>query len=236
MVDSVKDRAVPVLTIDGLSGTGKTTIAAQVAKELGWHVLFSGTLYRYLAYAQISGAVVRHDYLLDAQVMSDLTKLSCRVSQYGDLIVLLGNENLTQDLSNEEIAKKASELAGCQKIRKQLLTIQRMLARSPGLVAEGRDMGRVVFPGATLKVYLTADEEVRVQRRFNQLNRTGNDVKIAQIADLQMQRDARDLKQAFKFQAKHAREVVIDTSGLSITEVKAKIYESLQQVEAPLNQ
>jgi cytidylate kinase len=226
---------VPVLTIDGLSGTGKTTVAAQIAQELGWHVLFSGTLYRYLAYVRSGRIIADDDYLLGGDILSDLSRLSCRVSQYGDLIVLLGNENLTKLLHTEEIAKQASELAGCQKIRKQLLSIQRMLAKSPGLVAEGRDMGRVVFPGATLKVYLTADEEVRVQRRFNQLNRTGNDVKIAQIADLQMQRDARDLKQAYKFQPKHAREIVIDTSGLSINDVKAKIYESLQQVEAPLN-
>ena len=177
---------VPVLTIDGLSGAGKTCIASQIATDLGWQVLYSGIYYRFLAYCYLNMQFgVDGSTFINAQVRAQLNRLICRVNQYGDIVVLLGNQDLSQDFASEEVAEAASKLATNRSVRQQLLSIQRCAAKPPGLVAEGRDMGRVVFPRADLRVYLTASDAVRIQRRFNQLNRRGNTAKISQIAKLQ---------------------------------------------------
>ena len=231
-MNSTSHSKLPVLTIDGLSGTGKTSITSQIALDLGWRALYSGLFYRYLAHCQLAGRfMVKGETTVNHVLQLELTNLTCRVSQSGEVIVLAANEDLTQRLSSEEVGRTASELAGITEIREQLLAVQRSALIAPGLVAEGRDMGRVVFPEATLKVYLTADEEVRVQRRYNQLNRCGNDVKIADVAQMQSRRDVRDQQQAY--QTLSGEDVlVIDTSQLSITSVKQKIYEALYQVKA----
>ena len=231
-MNSTSHSKLPVLTIDGLSGTGKTSITSQIALDLGWRALYSGLFYRYLAHCQLAGRfMVKGETTVNHVLQLELTNLTCRVSQSGEVIVLAANEDLTQRLSTEEVGRTASELAGITEIREQLLAVQRSALIAPGLVAEGRDMGRVVFPEATLKVYLTADEEVRVQRRYNQLNRCGNDVKIADVAQMQSRRDVRDQQQAY--QTLSGEDVlVIDTSQLSITSVKQKIYEALHQVKA----
>ena len=227
---------VPVLTIDGLSGTGKTSIASQIASELRWGVLYSGFLYRYLALAKQNMQFAQQGvYQFDASLRKRLLGLACRVNQNGDVIVLLENEDLSQKLATEDIGREASYLAGIQVIRDQLLAIQRSMARAPGLVAEGRDMARVVFPGATLKVYLQADEEVRVQRRYNQLNRGGNSVKIDQVALMQSARDARDQKQAYRRLKKTSNELVIDTTNMSIQAVKEQVYQGLIEREVVIN-
>lgn len=227
---------VPVLTIDGLSGTGKTSIASQIACELRWQVLYSGFLYRYLAYAKQNMLFgVNGSYQISACLREQLSSLSCRVNQNGDVIVLLENEDLSQVLASEDVGRDASHLAGIQEIRQQLLSIQRSMAKAPGLVAEGRDMARVVFPGATLKVTLVADEEVRIQRRFNQLNRCGNSVKIDQVALMQTARDARDKQQAYRQLKETGSQLVIDTTSMSVQAVKERVYQALLQKEVVIN-
>lgn len=236
MVTTKEFNSIPILTIDGLSGTGKTSIASQVAIELGWNVLYSGLFYRYLALSKLNMKFgLDGDYLINSELRSNLGRLTCRVSQIGEVVVLLGNDDLSQWFSSEEVGREASFLAGIKSIRTQLLSIQRAMARKPGLVAEGRDMGRTVFPGANLKVILTADEEVRVQRRFNQLNRCGNTVKIDQVALMQMNRDVRDCKQAYLPTHQSATELVIDTSNLSVQDVKKAIYRALQEKKVAIN-
>ena len=227
---------IPVLTIDGLSGTGKTSITSQIASELRWNVLYSGFLYRYLGYAKQQMRYAKDDdYAISPELRQELSALSCRVNQAGEVIILLENENLSHCLATEEIGKEASHLAGIQSIRKQLLSIQRSMAKAPGLVAEGRDMGRVVFPGANLKVYLIADEEVRVQRRYNQLNRRGNNVKIDQVAHMQHARDSRDQQQAYQRLDSSPTELVIDTTNMSMQAVKERIYQGLLEREVVIN-
>ncbi len=227
---------VPVVTIDGLSGTGKTSIASQIASELRWSVLYSGFLYRYLAFEkQNMRFAIDDNHQLNNALRQRLSNLSCRVNQNGDVIVLLENEDLSQFLATEDIGKEAAKLAGIQVIRDQLLSIQRSMAKAPGLIAEGRDMARVVFPGATLKVFLEADEEVRIQRRFNQLNRCGNNVKIDQVALMQTARDARDRQQAFRQLKQTPDELVIDTTNMSIQAVKNRVYQGLLEKEVVIN-
>ena len=224
--------SVPLLTLDGLSGTGKTSIASQISLDLQWNVLYSGLFYRYLAYCKHQGRFAcGDDLVISSSLGLELIHLVCRVNQAGEMTVLAGNQNLSRILSSEDIGREASVLASYPSIRQQLLLVQRSAHRAPGLVAEGRDMGRVVFPQAQLKVYLVADEEVRVQRRYNQLNRGGNDVKIADVATLQTMRDARDAKQAY--QALSGPDVlIIDTSNLSIGAVKQTIYRGLLERKA----
>lgn len=229
MAEQFQQQVFPIVTLDGLSGTGKTSIASQLALDLGWKVLYSGLLYRYLAYCKLNMRfALSGDYLIDPVIQLELCHLTCRVTQSGDVIVLAGNEDLSHLLSCEEVGREASKLAGISLIREQLLSVQRQAAFSPGLVAEGRDMGRVVFPDALLKVYLTADAEVRIQRRFNQLNRCGNNVKMSDLALMQSKRDARDQKQAYRL-VDEPDIMVIDTSSLSIEDIKQKIFRGLQE-------
>ena len=228
---------VPIITIDGLGGSGKTSIASQLASELGWYVLYSGLFYRYLAYCQKNMTFAIHgDYEISDSLRDSLLNLRCRVNQSGDVVCLLANEDLSMVLSSESIGRDASLLAGIPRIREQLLGIQRQFVRPPGLIAEGRDMARVVFPSALVSIYLFADEEVRVQRRFRQLNRCGNDVKIDQVALMQSKRDARDRSQAFKKMDERDGVILLDTSKLSMDAVKARIYRALSEKGVIVNQ
>ena len=228
---------MPILTIDGLSGTGKTCIASQIAADLGWQVLYSDCYYRFLAYCYLNMRFgIDQDYTISAAVRADLFQLSCRVNQFGDVVILLGNQDLSQDLSSEEVAVEAVRIAMKKCVRTQLITMQRCVVRLPGLVAEGHDMGRVVFPQADLRVYLTASDAVRVQRRFNQLNRGGNTAKIHEIAELQAERDAKD-KDEYTYQllSKQNAVFIIDTSTMSISAVKEAIYRELLNQQVKIN-
>ena len=140
------------------------------------------------------------------------------------------------DLSSESLGRDASHLAAIPFIREQLLAIQRRYVKKPGLIAEGRDMACVVFPRAVLNIHLFADEEVRVQRRFIQLNRCGNDVKIDQISLMQSKRDARDKNQAFKSIEGRDGVLALDTSKLRMGVIKAKIYSALRNKGVMINQ
>ncbi|HAV93392.1 MAG: cytidylate kinase [Legionellales bacterium] len=231
MSQQQENKGVPILTIDGLSGTGKTSITSQIASDLGWRALYSGLFYRYLAHCQLKQRYSVHNGVEISHVIQlELTNLTCRVNPAGEVTVLAGNQNLSHILSSETVGRAASILAGNQAIREQLLNVQRGALISPGLVAEGRDMGRVVFPDATLKIFLSADEEVRVQRRYNQLNRCGNDVKIADVAMMQASRDERDLQQAYQTLDEDGV-LTIDTSRMSIASVKQTIYQALHQLK-----
>ena len=228
---------IPIITIDGLGGSGKTSVASQLASDLGWHVLYSGLLYRYLAYCQKNMRFAMFgDHQISGELRDSLLNLRCRVNQSGDLVCLLANEDLSAVLSTESVARDASLLAGIPQIRQQLLEIQHRFVRAPGLIAEGRDMARVVFPSALVSIYLFADEEVRVQRRFIQLNRCGNDVKIDQVALMQSRRDARDRAQAFKKMDERDGVIALDTSKLSMDAVKARIYRALSEKGVTVNQ
>lgn len=181
---------IPVLTIDGPSGSGKGTIAQLVAKKLGWHYLDSGAIYRVLAQA----AIKHHIELDNEQPLAELAKhLDLVFSLESDaLTVLLEGENVSHIIRSEQAGNAASKVASLPLVRAALLERQRAFCQLPGLVTDGRDMGTVVFPHAKNKVFLTASAEVRAERRYKQLKEKGIECNLpALIAEIS-ERDERD--------------------------------------------
>ena len=185
------DNAPPVITIDGPSGSGKGTISQTLAEQLGWHYLDSGALYRLLAYAALQQSVALDDedgLVALAGRLSESYQLPTRDKPH----ILLGGVDVGDALRTEDCAAAASKTAGLPLIRQALLAWQRHYRQPPGLVADGRDMGTVVFPDADLKLFLTARPEVRAERRYNQLKNKGIDVNIESLIGEVKARDRRD--------------------------------------------
>jgi len=203
--------AAPVIAIDGPSASGKGTIAKRVADELSFHYLESGALYRLIALASLRDGISAEKAL--AQVAERMA-----VSFAGDKI-LLSNQDVTLGVRSEEVSKRASEVAKIPEVRKRLLKRQRAFRRPPGLVADGRDMGTVVFPDATLKVFLTASPEVRAERRYKQLINKGIPANLRSLSRDLAERDARDRNRAVAPLVPAPDSQVLDSSALSIDAV-----------------
>ncbi|HEX7237025.1 MAG TPA: (d)CMP kinase [Gammaproteobacteria bacterium] len=221
-------KAVPVVTIDGPSGSGKGTIGRLLAQKLGWHYLDSGALYRLVALA----ALRRHvDFRDAAALAAAAATLDVRFAPAaaGERVYLEGAD-VSSELRTERAGDAASKVAAVPEVRTALLERQRAFAVAPGLVADGRDMGTVVFPGARLKVVLTASAEARAMRRHKQLKEKGIDVSLPDLSWDIAQRDARDANRTvapFK-PAPDAR--VIDSTSLTPEEVVAHILNWLGDV------
>ena len=209
---------IPVIAIDGPSGSGKGTIARQVAASLGWHLLDSGALYRLLALAAHRRDIALDDAGALAGLAAELDVQFDTDASGGELIWLDG-EPVSSELRTEEAGKGASTVAALQAVRDALLTLQRSFRRLPGLVADGRDMGTHVFPDARLKVFLTASPEERARRRHKQLNDKGIDVSLAALSRDIEHRDRRDSERSVAplRPAEDAR--LLDSSGKSIESV-----------------
>ena len=202
--------AVPVITIDGPSGTGKGTIAARVAEALGWHTLDSGALYRVLGLAATRAGVA----LDDAESLAGLAAELALTFDGGR--VLLAGEDVSDAIRSETAGMAASRVAVHAPVRAALLDWQRAAARAPGLVADGRDMGTVVFPAADAKVFLTASAEERARRRCKQLKEQGLDLVFEDVlADIEA-RDERDANRTVAPLRPAADAELVDTSDLDI--------------------
>ncbi|QBG34580.1 (d)CMP kinase [Litorilituus sediminis] len=212
----------PVITIDGPSGAGKGTVARIVADQLGWHLLDSGAIYRVLAVA-----IQHHEVSLDDEEplipLAAHLDVQFEISSQGESKVILEGENVTDTIRTEEIGELASKVAAFPRVREALLRRQRAFSVAPGLVADGRDMGTVVFTQAPVKVFLTASAEERAQRRYNQLKEKGFDVKITRLlADIR-QRDERDQNRKVAPLVPAEGALTLDSTDLSIQEVVNKI-------------
>ncbi len=211
--------SAPVLTIDGPSGSGKGTIARLLAKRLGWHLLDSGALYRITALA----AQRRGIDLQDAAAIAKLAAhLDVRFVGEDETCVLLDGEDVSLLIRSEQAGEAASVIAAHRSVREALLEFQRDFAAAPGLVADGRDMGTVVFPDAPVKIYLDASAEVRGARRYKQLNEKGLDANLAQIIDDIRRRDERDMQRAVAPLKAADDAHVIDSSFLTVEQVLAE--------------
>ena len=215
----MNNQLVPVITIDGPSGTGKGTLCYMLARHLGWHVLDSGAIYRVLAHAANKAAI---DFT-DAKALADFAKnLKVRfVLNNHDLCLKidLDAEEITDKIRTEQCGQNASKIATYPEVRQALLARQRTFAQLPGLVTDGRDMGTVVFPEASLKLFLSASPEIRAKRRYFQLKEKQINVSLAEVIDELAVRDKRDTERRHA-PLKPAKDAVfIDTTGLDVVQV-----------------
>ncbi|MEE4202968.1 MAG: (d)CMP kinase [Halieaceae bacterium] len=211
----------PVLTVDGPSGAGKGTLCRLLADTLGWHLLDSGALYRVLGYACQLEGVAWDDEPAVAQVARQLA-VDFRLTDSGVAVELSGRD-VTREVRSEEGGRGASAVAALPSVREALLARQRELARAPGLVADGRDMGTAVFPKADLKIFLTASAEARARRRQLQLQAQGDSVSLPRLLEAIQERDARDSSRSVSPLVAAEDAVTIDSTSLSIDEVLAAV-------------
>jgi len=209
--------SVPVITVDGPSASGKGTVARRVADALRFHYLESGALYRLVALVSLRQGIPADD---ERRLEAVARTLDVR---FVDGNVVLYNQYVTADLYSEACGLRASEVAPLPGVRKALLSRQRAFRSPPGLVADGRDMGTVVFPDAALKVFLTASPAVRAKRRYNQLIGKGIHATLPTLSRELEARDARDASRAVAPLAAAADAVQLDSSELSIEEVVSRI-------------
>lgn len=209
---------VRVITVDGPSGAGKGTISRILAKKLDFHYLDSGALYRILGIAAQRHQV---DTSNNKGLMTLAEHMDIRFdsSETGDIKALLEGEDITQEIRTEDTGALASLVASHPQVRSALLKRQRMFATEPGLIADGRDMGTVVFPDAVLKIYLTASIEERAQRRYKELLEKGEDVNLRGLIDQVRTRDERDMSRDASPLIPAVDAIELDTSEQSIQEV-----------------
>lgn len=214
---------IPVIAIDGPSASGKGTVAAAVAGRLGWHYLDSGALYRIVGLAAGErGANLDNDF-----EVSRIT-LNLNIKFDADRVLLDGRD--VSDLIRGEVAGAAASRVGALPgVRQALLDLQHGFRRSPGLVADGRDMGSVVFPDAGLKIYLTATPEERAERRYKQLITKGVDASMAALLQDIRDRDHRDSNRAAAPLLKCAEAIELDTTGIPVEDVVAKVLQLYQE-------
>src|SRR5688572_2980895 len=213
---------VPVIAIDGPSASGKGTIAKKVAAAIVFHYLESGALYRLVALLAFREGLKEERAISEAAQRMDLV--------FRDDEIILEDQDVSAHIRHEEIGKRASEVARMPLVRQALLKRQRAFRQPPGLVADGRDMGTVVFPDAVLKIFLTASSQVRAERRYKQLKEKGIAANLGALSRDLAERDARDANRAVAPLVPAPDSQVLDSSALSIEAVVDRILKSWQQM------
>lgn len=220
----MNDSAVPVIAIDGPSGSGKGTIARRVADALGWHLLDSGALYRVVAVAAADRGIAEDDEQALAACAGELD-IVFDVDGKGGERILVDGTDVTDRVRAENTGAAASRIAAIARLRTALLGVQRGFRRPPGLVADGRDMGTVVFPDAGCKVFLTASPEARAERRYKQLKEKGFDGTLAALFDDIVSRDARDAARSVAPLRPAADAIQLDSTALDVDTVVHRVLE-----------
>ncbi|RLA48595.1 MAG: (d)CMP kinase [Gammaproteobacteria bacterium] len=213
---------VPVITVDGPSGAGKGTISHMLAKALGWHLLDSGALYRVTGQACLIEGVSWEDHPAVIEVARHL-RVSFRAAPNGEILVAYKGVDVSRAIRTEEGGRGASTVAAIPAVREALLQRQREFRLSPGLVADGRDMGTVVFPVAPLKFYLTAGVAERAERRYKQLLAKGENVSLPRLLEDIEERDARDSSREASPLVPAEDAIVIDSTAAPISDVFALV-------------
>ena len=217
----------PVITIDGPAGSGKGTITERVASNLGWKILDSGALYRLVGLAAIREEVDFSDEIKLAKIAETL---DVSFIPNGDGVdVFLKGDNVSALIRNEECGSCASKVAAINGVRNALLERQRKFSGADGLVADGRDMGTVIFPDAKVKVYLTASAQIRAERRLNQLKKQGVDANLASLIEDIEERDKRDTTRKVAPLIPADDAIIIDTGTSSIDEVVLQVMKVVEK-------
>ncbi len=211
----MSDQVVPVITIDGPSGAGKGTIAQMLALDLKWHILDSGALYRTLAYFMLEQNIELHQFEKNKELIKENFRVKFDPGTIGEPVRVIFNDNdITNKVRTEEIAKKTSDLATEPLIREFIKPCQRNFMSLPGLIADGRDMGTVIFDDAKLKVFLTASIQERAKRRQTQLKRQGSKVNMRLLLQELEERDRKDTERKHSPLKPAEDSIIIDTSNL----------------------
>jgi cytidylate kinase len=213
---------VPVIAIDGPSGSGKGTVSRLLAQRLGWHLLDSGALYRLVALAGIARGLDPQDEAGHRDLAAGLDA-AFEVDAAGGERVLLDGREVTGELRSETTGNAASRVAAMPAVRAALIGRQRGFALPPGLVADGRDMGSIVFPDAPLKIFLTASAEERARRRHKQLKEKGLTVNLDALSRALRERDHRDANRSVAPLRASADAVLIDSTNIGVEQVVAQI-------------
>jgi cytidylate kinase len=221
-MNNSQSRIAPVIAIDGPGGSGKGTVSMRLAQELGWHFLDSGALYRIVAVAAMDRKIASDDGLSLGELAAQLD-VKFSFSNEG-LVVLLEGTHITDRLRSEEVSAYASEAATIAAVRAALVARQRAFRKAPGLVADGRDMGTVIFPDAILKIFLTASVDARANRRYKQLKEKGESVNLSRLFRDIEKRDARDRSRSVSPLKPAADAHIIDSTEMSIDMVLDKVY------------
>jgi cytidylate kinase len=222
---------VPVICLDGPGGVGKGTICMLLAESLGWHILDSGSLYR-IAALQLSRSFpnIKVESLNIGHAIDILENLAIEYKCVNGLLsILLAGEDVTEAIRNEQVGAYASQIAAIPEVRQALLQRQREFLQPPGLIADGRDMGTVVFPDSSLKIYLTATPEERAQRRYKQLKDKGIDVNILDLVEDLRLRDERDMNRTVAPLKPASDAIIIDTTSLTIQQVAEQVMGWVKQ-------
>jgi cytidylate kinase len=214
---------VPIVTVDGPSGSGKGTISQMLARHLGWHFLDSGAMYRVTGLAALRQGIPVERVL---ELSSLAEKLDVRFEE--NKIILQGDE-VSDLIRTESAGNMASKVAAIPEVREALLARQRAFARPPGLVADGRDMGTVVFPRAGAKIFLTASAEERANRRYKQLKEKGFDGSLADLAEEIRERDARDRNRSTSPLRAAAAALEVESTGMSIQAVFDRVLQHVME-------
>ncbi len=219
---NVMHTPIPVITVDGPSGSGKGTIGLRLAKEKGWHFLDSGALYRVLALlASRRGVALTNEKALQ--------QLALNLDVQFEGKVMLEGQAVTQEIRTERCGDMASQIAVFSGVRAALLERQRAFCQFPGLIADGRDMGTVVFPGAVVKIFLEASVEERAKRRYLELMLKGQDVTLENLLQEISARDVRDKGRVISPLIPAIDSVVIDTTGMGIEQVFEQVLEAIKE-------
>jgi CMP/dCMP kinase len=219
-----ESHACPIVTIDGPSGSGKGTISRLIARRVGWHLLDSGALYRLVALAGSTAGLLPEDEQAHAALARRM-EVAFMVAPDGSERARLAGRDVTAGIRSEEAGQGASRVAAWPAVREALLARQRAFAEPPGLVADGRDMGTVVFPRAELKIFLTATPQERALRRHKQLKDKGSDVSLPALSREIAERDLRDQTREVAPLKAAPDACLIDSTGLSVEAVVQRVLE-----------
>ena len=211
---------VPIITIDGLASSGKTTISKLLSNHLGFYILDSGVLYRAFAYIKIIEKIDTYTVDVIARIIRNL-----KMAPKKDLgfSIIYNSNDITNNLYSEEIGLEASNISKNEDIRNVLLSIQHACVQAPGLIANGRDMGTKVFPEAALKIYFTASIDVRAKRRYEQLIKSGSSPNLINIRKSLEERDEKDINREVSPLKAAKDAIIIDSSELNIDTILDKI-------------